>query len=91
MIYNMLVLKVIKIELTQKSIYFEAYQAKIKRRRIGFSSKGRGQCCRLVGIFFIENIDLETANAISLKYCQLAFLYGDKENGNQLIFTKKIN
>jgi hypothetical protein len=38
--------------------------------------------------FFIENIDLETANAISLKYGQLAFLYGDKVNGNQLIFTQ---
>ena len=38
--------------------------------------------------FFIENIDLETANALSLKYGQLAFLYGDKLNGNQLIFTK---
>jgi hypothetical protein len=38
--------------------------------------------------FFIENIDLETANAISLKYGQLAFLYGDKINGNQLIFTQ---
>jgi hypothetical protein len=32
--------------------------------------------------FLIENIDLETANAISLKYGQLAFLYVDKENGN---------
>jgi hypothetical protein len=38
--------------------------------------------------FFIENIDLETANDLSLKYGQLAFLYGDKLNGNQLIFTK---
>jgi hypothetical protein len=38
--------------------------------------------------FFIENIDLENANAISLKYGQLAFLYGDWINGNQLIFTK---
>jgi hypothetical protein len=38
--------------------------------------------------FFIENIDLETANAISLKYGQLAFLFGDKINGNQLIFTQ---
>jgi len=38
--------------------------------------------------FFIENIDLETANQISLKYGQLAFLYGDKVKGNQLIFTK---
>jgi hypothetical protein len=38
--------------------------------------------------FFIENIDLETANAISSKYGQLAFLYGDKVNGNQLIFTQ---
>ena len=32
--------------------------------------------------FFIENIDLETANQISLKYGQLAFLYGDKVKGN---------
>lgn len=39
--------------------------------------------------FFIENIDLENANAISLKYGQLAFLYGDWINGNQLIFTKQ--
>jgi hypothetical protein len=38
--------------------------------------------------FFIENIDLVTANDISLKFGQLAFLYGDKVNGNQLIFTK---
>jgi len=38
--------------------------------------------------FFIENIELETANDISLKYGQLAFLYGDKLKGNQLIFTK---
>lgn len=38
--------------------------------------------------FFIENIDLETANQISLKFGQLAFLYGDKVKGNQLIFTK---
>jgi len=38
--------------------------------------------------FFIENINLETANQISLKYGQLAFLYGDKVKGNQLIFTK---
>ena len=38
--------------------------------------------------FFIENIELERANDVSLKYGQLAFLYGDKVNGNQLIFTK---
>jgi hypothetical protein len=38
--------------------------------------------------FFIENIELKTANNISLKYGQLAFLYGDKVKGNQLIFTK---
>lgn len=38
--------------------------------------------------FFIENIELVTANNISLKYGQFAFLYGDKVNGNQLIFTK---
>lgn len=39
--------------------------------------------------FFIENIDLGKANDISLKYGQLAFLYGDKVKGNQLVFTKK--
>jgi len=39
--------------------------------------------------FFIENIELEKANDISLKYGQLAFLYGDNISGNQLIFTKK--
>jgi hypothetical protein len=39
--------------------------------------------------FFIENIELEKANDISLKYGQLAFLHGDNINGNQLIFTKK--
>ena len=38
--------------------------------------------------FFIENIDMEKANAISAKYGQLTFLYGDQENGNQLIFTQ---
>ncbi len=37
--------------------------------------------------FFIENIELETANEISLKFGQLAFLYGDGAKGNQLIFT----
>ncbi len=37
--------------------------------------------------FFIENIELETANEISLKFGQLAFLYGDIAKGNQLIFT----
>ena len=37
--------------------------------------------------FFIENIELETANDISLKFGQLAFLYGDIAKGNQLIFT----
>lgn len=42
--------------------------------------------------FFIENIELERANDISLKFGQLAFLHGDKANGNQLIFTKtKLN
>jgi hypothetical protein len=39
--------------------------------------------------FFIMNIELKEANAISSKYGQLAFLYGDLANGNQLIFTKK--
>jgi len=38
--------------------------------------------------FFIENIDMEIANDISLKFGQLAFLYGDRIKGNQLIFTK---
>lgn len=38
--------------------------------------------------FFIENIDLGKANRFSLKYGQLAFLYGDKVKGNQLVFTK---
>jgi len=38
--------------------------------------------------FFIANIELETANHISIKYGQLAFLYGDEIKGNQLIFTK---
>lgn len=38
--------------------------------------------------FFIEDIELETAIHISIKYGQLAFLYGDKEKGNQLIFTR---
>ena len=37
--------------------------------------------------FFIENIELETANDISLKFGQLAFLYGDIAKGNKLIFT----
>ena len=37
--------------------------------------------------FFIENIELETANDISLKFGQLAFLYGDIAKGNQLKFT----
>ena len=37
--------------------------------------------------FFIENIELETVNDISLKFGQLAFLYGDIAKGNQLIFT----
>jgi hypothetical protein len=37
--------------------------------------------------FFIENIDLESANAYSSKFGQLAFVYGDRENGNQLVFT----
>ena len=37
--------------------------------------------------FFIENIELETVNDISLKFGQLAFLYGDIAKGNKLIFT----
>ena len=37
--------------------------------------------------FFIENIDLETANAYSRKFGQLAFVFGDVENGNRLVFT----
>jgi hypothetical protein len=37
--------------------------------------------------FFIENITLNKANAVSAKYGQLAFLYGDQTKGNQLIFT----
>jgi hypothetical protein len=39
--------------------------------------------------FFIEDIDLKSANAISLKFGQLAFLFGDRISGNQLIFTEK--
>ena len=38
--------------------------------------------------FFIGNIESEKANAISSKFGQLAFLYGDRIKGNQLIFTK---
>ena len=37
--------------------------------------------------FFIINIDFETAKNISIRYHQLAFLYGDIVHGNQLFFT----
>ena len=37
--------------------------------------------------FFIENINLENARSISKKYGQLAFVYGDRIAGNQLVFT----
>ena len=37
--------------------------------------------------FSIVNIDLETAHSIASRFGQLAFLYGDKERGNELIFT----
>jgi hypothetical protein len=37
--------------------------------------------------FFIVNIDLETAHSIASRFGQLAFLYGDRERGNELIFT----
>jgi hypothetical protein len=41
--------------------------------------------------FFIVNIDLATAHSISSKFGQLAFLYGDRERGNQLMFTNIID
>ena len=37
--------------------------------------------------FFIVNIDLEAAHSIASQFGQLAFLYGDRERGNELIFT----
>ena len=37
--------------------------------------------------FFIEHISLEDARAASAKYGQLAFIYGERESGNQLVFT----
>ena len=37
--------------------------------------------------FFIENISLEDARQASAKFGQLAFVYGDRETGNQLVFT----
>ena len=37
--------------------------------------------------FFIENISLEDARQASAKFGQLAFVYGDRKNGNQLVFT----
>lgn len=37
--------------------------------------------------FFIENIELEDARTASAKFGQLAFLYGDRNSGNELIFT----
>ena len=37
--------------------------------------------------FFIVNIDLETAHSIASRFGQLAFLSGDREGGNELIFT----
>lgn len=37
--------------------------------------------------FFIENIELEDARTASAKFGQLAFVYGDRNKGNQLLFT----
>ena len=37
--------------------------------------------------FFIENIQLEDARTASAKFGQLAFVFGDRKNGNQLVFT----
>ncbi len=37
--------------------------------------------------FFIENIELEDARTASAKFGQLAFVYGDRHKGNQLLFT----
>ena len=37
--------------------------------------------------FFIVNIDLEAAHSIASQFGQLAFLYGEREKRNALIFT----
>ena len=37
--------------------------------------------------FFNENIELEDARTASAKFGQLAFVYGDRYQGNQLVFT----
>jgi hypothetical protein len=37
--------------------------------------------------FFIENISLEDARQASAKFGQLAFVFGDRKNVNQLVFT----
>jgi hypothetical protein len=37
--------------------------------------------------FFIENISLKDARQASAKFGQLAFVFGDLKNGNQLVFT----
>ena len=37
----------------------------------------------------IENISLKAAHRISAQFGQLAFLYGDLFEGNQLVFTSK--
>jgi hypothetical protein len=37
--------------------------------------------------FLIENIEQEDARTASAKFGQLAFLFGDRNSGNQLIFT----
>ena len=37
--------------------------------------------------FFIENIELEDARTASAKFGQLAFVFGVRESGNQLVFT----
>ena len=37
--------------------------------------------------FFIENISLEDARQASAKFGQLAFVFGDRKYGNQLVFT----
>ena len=37
--------------------------------------------------FFIENISHEDARQASAKFGQLAFVYGERESGNQLVFT----
>jgi hypothetical protein len=37
--------------------------------------------------FFIENIEIEDARTASAKFGQLAFVYGERNSGNQLVFT----